>query len=141
MRVKEGLSVPTSREIQSRIERLADELKKGADRQSRDANRSYHSAQILLFASLGCSMVAAISGIFFKRSLSNCWCGSCASAFDCVPGLESQTRNRTELVFSKVRSPQGLAITIVVSVTGRTNDGECRGNRSCARQTGHRYAT
>ena len=58
--------MPISPEIQSRIERLADELQKGADRQSHDANKSYYSAQTLVFASLGCSVVAAVSGIFFN---------------------------------------------------------------------------
>lgn len=57
-----------SPEIQSRRDRLADELQKGADWQSRDAARSYYSSQTLLFASLGCSVAAAISGIFFDVS-------------------------------------------------------------------------
>jgi hypothetical protein len=62
------LLVAKSPEVQMRIERLADELRQAATAESRRATRSYYFSQAMLFLALGCSLAAAISGIFFSIS-------------------------------------------------------------------------
>jgi hypothetical protein len=58
----------TSSEVQSRIERLANELQQAAKQESHRAIRQYFSSQTVLILSLGCSAAAAISGIGFLVS-------------------------------------------------------------------------
>jgi hypothetical protein len=65
---KEGCRLALSLEVKSRIERLDRELEDAAKQQRRDASKSYYSSQAMLFASLVCSLAAAISGIFFGVS-------------------------------------------------------------------------
>jgi hypothetical protein len=57
-----------SLELKGRIHSLAHELQQAANQESRSATKSYYSSQTMLLASLGCSLAAAISGIFFAVS-------------------------------------------------------------------------
>lgn len=57
-----------SPEVQIRIEGLANELRQAATADSRRATRAYYFSQVMLFLALGCSLAAAISGIFFSVS-------------------------------------------------------------------------
>jgi hypothetical protein len=58
------LSLAISSELKGRIDALAHELQQASDQESRSATTSYYSSQTMLLLSLGCSVVAAIGGIF-----------------------------------------------------------------------------